>query len=153
MSNDQITLCECCWSMTKTIDGKCGKCGEKKGARNMRLEHIKFVCHKCQGFPQCSRENDLGNDSCYIRYLEQEKFDHEKKIIQLEENNTVLMDMAYRNGIAEVKVSNKLKIAREGLEMINAVLDTKVITIDTLMDQVDEVLNICEVKLKEIKND
>ena len=28
--NDQVSLCEGCWYITHTINGKCGKCGARK---------------------------------------------------------------------------------------------------------------------------
>ncbi len=28
--SDEISLCKGCGCMTKTVDGKCGKCGEEK---------------------------------------------------------------------------------------------------------------------------
>ena len=30
MNKDKISLCQSCNCMTKTIDGKCGKCGQSK---------------------------------------------------------------------------------------------------------------------------
>jgi hypothetical protein len=29
----RLSLCKSCWCMTKTIDGKCGKCGKGKEAK------------------------------------------------------------------------------------------------------------------------
>ena len=28
--SDDVSLCKNCWCMTRTIDGKCGKCGARK---------------------------------------------------------------------------------------------------------------------------
>lgn len=51
---DEISLCQHCWCMTKTIKGKCGKCKNCKECANNKVLHT------------CPYQSDVNNDDEFM---------------------------------------------------------------------------------------
>lgn len=77
-----ISLCKNCWCMTKTIDGKCGKCGQDK---NAPTKPKLLVWTHCLDFDlQCLEEDEVMHDA--ISELNDRTIKLKEELNELKEN-------------------------------------------------------------------